>query len=296
MSSDKKLQPADRNLRCLGKGGPRRRLTTPLVKGFCSKICDASAGRRKYIPPTGLSPSSLPQRIPMTPATPRYVLVSRTRHRGTDGQWHFTLRSTDGRREMNAADYEPGVQGQRLELLSVVRGLEALEEPSRVTLVTESRYVRRGLSYGLAEWRENEWRWERFGQLVPVKHRDLWQRIDRALKFHEVECRTWRFDPPQNPANPVHVREPGLARPKPTQPVAATAEIATPEISGEPVALVRPGPAELAASRSNAAGERSEPSEGRRPGRSRQSWRRSMVGGLAVFRRAIGHAAAAARA
>jgi ribonuclease HI len=80
--------------------------------------------------------------------------------------------------------------------LAVVRGLEALAQPSRVTLVTHSRYVNRGLTYGLAEWRANGWQWEHFGQMVPVKNRDLWQRVDRALLFHQLDCRRWRFDLP----------------------------------------------------------------------------------------------------
>ena len=90
----------------------------------------------------------------------------------------------------------PNAQGERLELLAVVRGLEALEQPSRVTLVTPSKYVNRGLTYGLAEWRANDWQWEHFGEMVPVKNRDLWQRVDRALAYHQLECRTWRFDLP----------------------------------------------------------------------------------------------------
>jgi hypothetical protein len=73
--------------------------------------------------------------------------------------------------------------------------LEALDQPSRVTVVTPSRYVRQGLQRGLAEWRERDWCWERFGELVPVKHLDLWRRVDQALKFHQVECRKWRPDP-----------------------------------------------------------------------------------------------------
>jgi ribonuclease HI len=75
-----------------------------------------------------------------------------------------------------------------------VRGLESLGQPSRVTLVTKSRYVSRGFSCGLDSWRENGWQWERFGKMVPVKDLDLWQRVDQALKFHQVECRKLRFD------------------------------------------------------------------------------------------------------
>ena len=73
-------------------------------------------------------------------------------------------------------------------------GLEALEQPSRVTLVTSSRYVSRGLRFGLEEWRSNGWRWERDGRPVPIKNGDLWQRVDWALKFHRVRCRSWRID------------------------------------------------------------------------------------------------------
>ena len=98
------------------------------------------------------------------------------------------LQPIGGDQFLVAADVEPGTRGNRLELLAVVRGLEALEQPSRVTLLTRSRYVNRGIRRGLSQWRERKWRWERFGQLVPIRDRDLWQRVDRALEFHRVEC------------------------------------------------------------------------------------------------------------
>jgi hypothetical protein len=31
--------------------------------------------------------------------------------------------------------------------------------------------------------------------MVPVKNDDLWKRLDRAMEFHKVDCRTWRIDP-----------------------------------------------------------------------------------------------------
>jgi ribonuclease HI len=95
---------------------------------------------------------------------------------------------------MVVSDGEAEACGERLELLAVVRGLEALDGPSRVTLVTKSRYVSRGIRLGITEWRANDWRWERFGRVVPVKDRDLWQRVDRALLFHKVECQAWQFE------------------------------------------------------------------------------------------------------
>ena len=104
------------------------------------------------------------------------------------------LQNVESQRRFSAADSEPCDCGERLELLAVVRGLEALDGPARVTLVTKSRYVSRGIKRGLAEWRANNWRWERFGRIVPVRDHDLWQRVDRALQFHEVTCQAWQFE------------------------------------------------------------------------------------------------------
>jgi ribonuclease HI len=140
----------------------------------------------------------------MQAATPHYLLFSEScRHRDLR-QWRFVLQPIEGGEHLEAADAEPEAQGERLELMAVVRGLEALEQPSRVTLVTPSKYVNRGLTYGLQEWRANNWQWELFGEMVPVKNRDLWQRIDRALVFHQLECRTWRFDLPHQRPPAAH--------------------------------------------------------------------------------------------
>jgi ribonuclease HI len=131
--------------------------------------------------------------------SPRFLLFSEAQpaagsaSNSRRGRWRFVLEALDGAERLEAADEEPGEAGPRLELLAVVRGLEALDQPSRVTLVTASSYVSRGIRHGLAQWRENDWMWERYGKMTPVKDSDLWRRIDHALQFHQVECRIWRF-------------------------------------------------------------------------------------------------------
>jgi len=145
----------------------------------------------------------------MTISAPHYLLFSesQTPRAAEDGhlarlrgQWRFVLETVDGQIRFEAADEEFESEDGRLALLAVVRGLEALEQPSRVTVVTTSRYVSRGFLFGLEEWRESGWRWERFGEMTPIKNRDLWQRIDRAMQYHQVDCRIWRFDMPETPA------------------------------------------------------------------------------------------------
>ena len=107
------------------------------------------------------------------------------------GRWHFVLEPISQGSRIEADELEPGVSGERLNLLAVVRGIEALEQPSQVTLITPSKYVGRGIRSGIAFWREHNWHWERFGEMAPVKHDDLWKRIDRAMKYHKVDCRIW---------------------------------------------------------------------------------------------------------
>jgi ribonuclease HI len=129
----------------------------------------------------------------MVRTQPHFLLFSQADvTRQATGRWHFILESVDGETTIEASDEEPGLRKERLELLAVVRGLEALDQPSRVTLVTSSQRITRGFRSGLEEWRNCRWRWERDGRWVPIKNRDLWQRVDRALSFHRVECRTWQ--------------------------------------------------------------------------------------------------------
>lgn len=121
---------------------------------------------------------------------PHFLLYSQARSDAQQsgiGQWRFVLESADGGKRLEAADEEPATGG-RLELLAIVRGLEALDQPSRVTLVTGSRYVSRGIRFGLSQWREDGWQWERYGEMSPIKDGDLWRRVDQALQFHVVDC------------------------------------------------------------------------------------------------------------
>jgi ribonuclease HI len=130
----------------------------------------------------------------MNSATPHYLLKSEVSREESAGRWRFVLRPLDGSPEIEAADLEPNVWGERLDLLTVVRALESLDQPSWVTLVDCTRYVEQGILYGITEWKETDWRWECFGQMTPVRDIDLWQRMDRILQFHRVDCGQRRFD------------------------------------------------------------------------------------------------------
>ena len=146
---------------------------------------------------------------------PHFFLTSEAHGSESPARWRFELRPSAGGETLEAADIELDARGERLELLAVVRGLEALPQPARVTLQTPSQYVRRGIAYGLEEWRASGWTWEHFGQMVLVKNHDLWQRLDRALRIHQVECRQWRFDRAHRFGDGIQPQPAHLLPPKP---------------------------------------------------------------------------------
>ncbi|HLA83614.1 MAG TPA: RNase H family protein [Thermoguttaceae bacterium] len=138
---------------------------------------------------------------------PEYQLFCQAVAGNQQGRWRFVLRPTDGTPPLEVEDVDPTARGERLELLGVVRALEALDQPSRVVLVNASTYVREGICYGVEEWRANDWQWESFGKMTLVKNADLWRRVHRALQFHRVEFRTWRIDRAHVGAPALHVAD-----------------------------------------------------------------------------------------
>lgn len=145
----------------------------------------------------------------MNQSAPHYLLITEAKTVQTpyerSGKWRFVLEQMGFEARVEVADVEPDVVGERLELLVVVRGLEALEQPSRVTLITSSRYVGRGIRRWMRQWKANDWRWERFGTMSPVRHNDLWRRVDQAMSIHRVDCRLWNFS--QQPAGQPELPE-----------------------------------------------------------------------------------------
>ena len=98
------------------------------------------------------------------------------------GGWAALLRFREREREIGGR--EAFTTNNRMELLAAIRGLETLRRPCRVRLVTDSTYVRDGITRWVASWKRRGWR-TAGGQ--PVKNVDLWQRLDDAAAGHEVD-------------------------------------------------------------------------------------------------------------
>lgn len=106
------------------------------------------------------------------------------------GGWGVVIVSpaTGERRELSGG--EDNTTNNRMELLAAIRGLLAVPEGSRVELVTDSNYLRRGITEWVHGWRERGWQRLEGNRLHPVKNRDLWEELIAAEARHAV---TWHW-------------------------------------------------------------------------------------------------------
>jgi len=102
------------------------------------------------------------------------------------GGWAFVLRHPASGKELERSGAERETTNNRMELLAVIRGLEALKRPTRVELFTDSVYVGKGLSEWLPKWKANGWRRREGKRLKEIKNEDLWRRLDQLLAKHRV--------------------------------------------------------------------------------------------------------------
>ena len=106
------------------------------------------------------------------------------------GGWGALLQARDGDaviRERNLQGGAPETTNNRMELMAAIAALEALERPSLVTVVTDSAYVKGGITEWLANWKRRGWK---TAAKKPVKNEDLWRRLDQAAARHQVH---WRW-------------------------------------------------------------------------------------------------------
>lgn len=101
------------------------------------------------------------------------------------GGWAAILRFGAHRKEIWGS--EPQTTNNRMELTAAVRGLEALREKCDVEIITDSEYVKNGITQWIHGWKRNGWK---TSTKKPVVNQDLWQALDREVARHQTEW-TW---------------------------------------------------------------------------------------------------------
>jgi ribonuclease HI len=101
------------------------------------------------------------------------------------GGWAALLRYKGHERELSGG--EPDTTNNRMELMGAIMGLEALSEPCKIVLTTDSQYVRKGITEWMSNWVRRGWK---TAGGDPVKNRDLWERLHAASLRHSID---WKW-------------------------------------------------------------------------------------------------------
>ena len=99
------------------------------------------------------------------------------------GGWGVLLRFGDNEKELCGGEYN--TTNNRMELTAAIKGLTAIKKGSLVTLTTDSKYVRNGITQWITNWKNKGWKTANKQQ---VKNQDLWQQLDELAQSHDI---TW---------------------------------------------------------------------------------------------------------
>ncbi len=101
------------------------------------------------------------------------------------GGWACILKYGSHTKEMYG--FEPDTTNNRMEMQAAIEGLKALKEPCEVTVVTDSEYLKNGVTSWMSGWKRNGWMTK---EKKPVKNKEFWIELDSQLGRHKTEW-TW---------------------------------------------------------------------------------------------------------
>jgi ribonuclease HI len=101
------------------------------------------------------------------------------------GGWAAILRYGDHTRELFGS--APQTTNNRMELTAAIEGLRAIKHPVELEVVTDSEYVKNGISTWIHGWKRNGWK---TSAKKPVVNQDLWMELDELASQHKIRW-TW---------------------------------------------------------------------------------------------------------
>lgn len=111
------------------------------------------------------------------------------------GGWGALLESDGKSKELCGGEVD--TTNNRMELTAAIKALEALKRSSRISLHTDSTYVKDGITKWMVNWKKNGWK---TAAKKPVKNQDLWVLLDEAISRHQIDWH-WVKGHAGNPGN-----------------------------------------------------------------------------------------------
>ena len=104
------------------------------------------------------------------------------------GGWAFILKHPATGKSKESSGGEHNTTNNRMEIMAVIAGLEALKSASAVELFSDSQYVVNAVNEWIGKWKSFGWKKTKRGK-DPIRNIDLWRRLDEQLQRHTVAAK-----------------------------------------------------------------------------------------------------------
>ena len=98
------------------------------------------------------------------------------------GGWGAILRYGDKEKEISG--FRNDTTNNQMEMTAVIEALKMVKEPCRITIHTDSQYLKNGITQWIKNWKRNGWK---TAEKLPVKNRELWEVLDELSQKHDIK-------------------------------------------------------------------------------------------------------------
>ena len=106
---------------------------------------------------------------------------------GNPGKGGWAAVILDGKNQSSISGSENKTTNNRMELMAPIMALKKIKTSSEITIYTDSRYVKDGITEWIKKWKLNDWKGS---NKKPVKNKDLWVKLDNCCQKHDV---SWKW-------------------------------------------------------------------------------------------------------
>ena len=106
---------------------------------------------------------------------------------GNPGKGGWAAIIVDGKKQSSISGSENKTTNNRMELMAPIMALKKIKIKSEITIYTDSRYVKDGITEWIKKWKLNNWK---SSNKKPVKNKDLWVKLDNHCQKHNV---SWKW-------------------------------------------------------------------------------------------------------
>ena len=111
------------------------------------------------------------------------------------GGWGALLKYKEHKKEING--FSKNTTNNIMELTAVIESLLIIKQKSDITIITDSNYVKDGITKWITNWKNKGWK---TSSKKPVKNKDLWKKLDDLSNNHNIKWE-WVRGHTGNPGN-----------------------------------------------------------------------------------------------